>query len=350
MKLALRALSILSFVLLISCSTSQRYSPPTQTTISTVIETAIPTSTLLQLDPTPTSTPTPTPTPLQRTQYTLHAHFDYNAQHLKVEQSVLFTNNTAEALTELIFLVEAHLFPNCFSLNSLNWEDDTPIVNYKLDSNQLLISLQQSLQPGQHIKINLIYSLNMPENLANTARPLPFGYTTRQTNLVDWYPILPPYQQGKGWLAHPPGYYGEHDVYDIADYEVFIETINPPANLIIAASSLPDQQENIYHYQFLNARNFVWSASTMYQVYETQVGDVTIRSYSFPFNPAAGQQALKDTALAVQLASDLFAPYPHHLLSVVEADFLDGMEYDGLFFLSRGFYNSDVVPRVHISP
>jgi aminopeptidase N len=32
-------------------------------------------------------------------------------------------------------------------------------------------------------------------------------------------------------------------------------------------------------------------------------------------------------------------PYPHLSLSVVEADFLDGMEYDGLYFLSHGFYD-----------
>jgi aminopeptidase N len=41
----------------------------------------------------------------------------------------------------------------------------------------------------------------------------------------------------------------------------------------------------------------------------------------------------------VELFSRLLAPYPHTTLSVVEADFLDGMEYDGLYFLSRGFYN-----------
>lgn len=35
----------------------------------------------------------------------------------------------------------------------------------------------------------------------------------------------------------------------------------------------------------------------------------------------------------------MFSPYQHKVLSVVEADFLDGMEYDGLYFLSNGFYN-----------
>ena len=48
---------------------------------------------------------------------------------------------------------------------------------------------------------------------------------------------------------------------------------------------------------------------------------------------------LHDTAAALELYGRLFIPYPHTSLSVVEADFLDGMEYDGLYFLSRGFYN-----------
>ncbi|MGE5220983.1 MAG: M1 family aminopeptidase, partial [Omnitrophica WOR_2 bacterium] len=42
--------------------------------------------------------------------------------------------------------------------------------------------------------------------------------------------------------------------------------------------------------------------------------------------------------------------YPHKTLSVVEADFLDGMEYDGLYFLSRGFYNLyDGTPKGYLT-
>jgi aminopeptidase N len=48
---------------------------------------------------------------------------------------------------------------------------------------------------------------------------------------------------------------------------------------------------------------------------------------------------LRESAKAIDLYSRLFSPYPRENLTIVEADFLDGMEYDGLFFLSRGFYN-----------
>jgi aminopeptidase N len=76
-----------------------------------------------------------------------------------------------------------------------------------------------------------------------------------------------------------------------------------------------------------------------YAVQTTTVGAVTINSYFFPYDQKAGEQVLQDTAAALELYSRLFMPYPHSSLSVVEADFLDGMEYDGLFFLSRGFFN-----------
>jgi aminopeptidase N len=48
---------------------------------------------------------------------------------------------------------------------------------------------------------------------------------------------------------------------------------------------------------------------------------------------------LQVTAEALDLYNQIFTPYPRETLSVVEADFLDGMEFDGLYFLSHGFYN-----------
>jgi len=66
---------------------------------------------------------------------------------------------------------------------------------------------------------------------------------------------------------------------------------------------------------------------------------VDIHSYFFPYDTHSGQEVLNNTADAMQLFSQLLTPYPHPSLSVVQADFLDGMEYSGLFFLSNGFYN-----------
>lgn len=310
---------------------------------------------LTQAQP-PTATPTPPPTPTDipatatplppppRDHYQLTVQYDDRAHRLEVSATIDFTNNSTETIPELRFLVEPQLFPNSFVLHKLTWGDGSEVFNPLWDRNILTLPLPQALTPGQSQRVCFEYTLNVPYSSADTARPLPFGYTERQTNLVDWYPFLPPYRAGDGWLAHPPGYYGEHDVYNIADFDVTIELLDPPPNLTLAASAPAQQSGLTYTYHHTNARNFVWSASSIYQVYEQQVGPTTVRSYAFPFNPAAGQRALLDTVQALQLANELFTPYPHPLLSVVQADFLDGMEYDGLYFLSRGFYNSGITP------
>jgi hypothetical protein len=91
--------------------------------------------------------------------------------------------------------------------------------------------------------------------------------------------------------------------------------------------------------RYRHPRSFAWSVSPEYQVFETAVGGTRVISYAFSFHASAGEAVLKTTSEALALYSELYGAYPRPLLSVVEADFLDGMEYDGLYFLSNGFYN-----------
>jgi aminopeptidase N len=111
----------------------------------------------------------------------------------------------------------------------------------------------------------------------------------------------------------------------------------------IAAPDLAAEQTpagtSTHHYRAENVRSFALSASHQYQVFRQELEGITLLSYTFPYHAAAGERALDVTAQSVELYQELFGPYPHPVLSVVEADFLDGMEYDGLFFLSNGFYN-----------
>jgi aminopeptidase N len=155
---------------------------------------------------------------------------------------------------------------------------------------------------------------------------------------------------GQGWVIHDPGYFGEHQVYPEADFDVTLNLVNPPAGLKVAASAPAEAVSGGYHYRLSNARTFAWSASPTYVVQTQLAGDVTILSYNFPLDDAAAKMALKNTADAVTLYSQLFGPYHHATLTVVEADFLDGMEEDGLYFLSKGFYNLyDGTPKGYLT-
>ena len=315
-----------------------------------------PTGTLTDTDhpgssPTPIETPTShTPTATsdhipaahhQNAQYTLTASLDYGRHHLTVDEEITYFNNSSDKLSELIIMVETNRYPGTFILTELSLEDIQSVDDYTLENNQLLLKLEKALLPGDSIELALSYELNLPSPTPSTdVRPIPFGYSARQTNLVDWYPFIPPYISGQGWLAHEPWYFGEHLAYDVSDFQVDIRLADDRSDLTIAASAPAEFDGEWYRYQHPSARNFAWSVSHDYEVLTDTVGGVEVMAYSFPFDRAAGEAVLATTKEALALYQELFGPYPRDLLSVVEADFLDGMEFDGLYFLSNGFYNS----------
>jgi len=286
------------------------------------------------------------------TQYDIYAILDYLQHSLAVTETIKYVNSNPEALDDLILLVEPNRRLGAFSLVSLTWEAGGSIKDYDLAVDQLHIPLPYPLASGDGVSIVIKYGLKIPELLppSGTNRPIPYGYSDRQTNIVDWYPYIPPYRSGDGWLVHENWWFGEHQVFDSADFQVKFRLAEPVQDLVIAASAPATQDGDTYVYHLDSARTFALSASNKYQVQTTTVGDVTIYSYSFSFDIDAGQEVLQNTADALQLFSQLIMPYPHSSLSVVEADFLDGMEYDGLYFLSHGFYDLyDGTPKGYLT-
>jgi hypothetical protein len=281
----------------------------------------------------PTSTALPVTAQLpQRTQYALAVHLDYERHHLAVSQTITYVNQSGEPLPDLLLVVEPNRQPGVFHLNNLNWAGGLAVEGYTLEGARLGVPLPQSLSPGANIGLSLSFELDLP------ARPAPLGYTLRQTNLGDWYPFAPPRSTDQGWLLHEPSVVGEHLVYDAADYRVDINLGHPATDLTIAASAPGQSDGNRHSYRLEAARGFAWSVGPEYQVFSQQVASATVVSYVFPEHLAAGQAALRATADALTLYAELFGPYPHTSLTLVEADLADGMEYDGLYFLGQEYY------------
>jgi hypothetical protein len=300
---------------------------------SPLLETSSPNADDVPLTPTPTES-------RANTRYQLTAELNYDSHLLTVKEQIVFTNSFSEAIPDLLLLVEPSRYTSAFHLESLAWGDETPVDTYRQDIGQIYLPLRQPIQPGESVTLSISYELNLPSpDPSFYGRPVPFGYTLAQTNLVDWYPFLPPYQPGRGWWANQAGPFGEHLVYDSADFEVSIRLLDERDDLVVAASSPARVDGEWLHFAYPAARNFVWSFSPQYIISTRQVSTVTVKAYTFPVHTSAGEAALQATAEALALYNRLFGEYPRDLLSVVEADFLDGMEYDGLYFLSKGFYN-----------
>lgn len=328
--------------LLTACSASVATNPPglpTGTPLST--ETSVPVEILAPTE-TPSHLPTLTPD-FERPQYVIDMQMNYTSKAAVVNQTITYPNWTGETLTNLVLAVEPNLWTGGFNLRSVA-VDDQSITTYTLDGQRLEISLPQPLEPSRTLVLTMSYGLILPQMQAysnpNEIRPQIYGYTEKQSNFVDWYPFIVPYQPGTGWILHNPWFYGEHLVYDLADFDVSVTFTDGAAPKIAASGQeIPSSTESTRMFRLEAARTFAFSMSYDYKVAEQTIGDVTIYSYYFGFYDAPGEAVLQTTVQSLQLFSEKFGPYRHKTLTAVQGDFNDGMEYSGLYFLSRDFYN-----------
>ena len=284
----------------------------------------------------PTATPVPAP---ERAKYTLNTTIDYDAHTVTVDETILYPNHTGNQLNTLVIAVVPNLWNGSFNLTSISI-NGTPTTTYSINGQRLDIALSSFFKPEEVLTINIQYTLSLPfaeQEDPSASRPRIYGYTKRQLNLTNWYPFVVPYINGE-WVLHEPWYYGEHLVYDAADYEVNLKFADPATAPIVAASGFPEQQADFTRYTITSARTFALAASREFQVSSLQVGDVTVSSYYFPFFEWGGQAALQASAEALQVYSQRYGPYSHKTLSLVMGDFNDGMEYSAFFYLSRDFY------------
>jgi hypothetical protein len=293
---------------------------------------------------TPTEAPSATPTPAAAslTTYNLDVTINYAAKTVDVVQEIIYLNATSDALKDIVLAVEPHQDTGVFEMSALTLNNQ-PTSEYTFKGQRLALALPAPLQPGGRIKVGINYRINVPlivQGDPNLVRPKIFGYTPLQMNLVDWYPFVVPYRPGTGWILHAPWTYGEHLVYDQADYYVTLRFTGLDTEPVVAASGEPLPDLGLTHYELKKGRTFAFSISDQFKVLSQQVGEVTVNSYYLSDLFAPGAQAVLDaTAKAVQTYTDLFGPYPHKTLAAVQGDFNDGMEYDGLYFLSNAFYN-----------
>jgi len=298
---------------------------PTQT--ASLTPTSFPTETATV---TPTSEPTtPVPVPAStRPQYIFYVLFDYYNRQLAVDETIHYTNQTGTTLYDLVLAVVPNLSANSFSLETLFLDGVTPV--HELDGQRLAVTLSQPLAPGDALELSMRYRIDIPPKYYN----MPYGYLGYQINLTDWYPFVVPYNGG--WVLHDPWAFGEHLVYDSADYDVNMKVLGD--GIIVAASAPAEGNGEWTRYRLYGARTFAFSASDRYLVSESAVGSVVIRTYYFAGHEGAGQGMLNAAVQAVGLFDVKFAPYPYDSLSVVETEVPDGQEYDGLVFLGSNFY------------
>lgn len=288
---------------------------------------------------TSTLTATSSPPEQQKISYHITASLNYDGKLVEINQQI-WLEELLEGVQEMALVVETNRYNGGFELKSIE-VDDSLVENYSLVGNQLRFELPDTASGSGNAVIHLSYNIQLPEipPPSEMFKPQPYGFTDRQVNLVDWYPFVPPLNEQKEWVVHQPPYFGESLVYPTADYEINLSISGNDVPLTVAASSPAWRTENAYSFSMLSARTFAISISPVYAVLEGNAGGVKVRAYAFPGYETQNAVVLQNAIEAVTLYSELFGNLPHESVSIVQADFLDGMEFDGLYFLSKGFYD-----------
>lgn len=316
----------------------------TDTPIPTFTASPQPSATFTQTSPAaatltpPPSTPTtasaaptsssPT-TNSSRPNYIINATLDFANKSITADQTIRYYNTTGTTLSDLVLSVQPNIYTGAFTLNSIA-QDATPLTSYTLSGQRLSVNLNQPLASGSATTITLSFNLKIPQKGSGDV----FGYDFNQINLVDWYPFIVPNRGG--WILHDPMPWGEHLVYDASDIELNIKT---DSGVTLAVGASPEANGEWTRYRMYGARTLAISASDEFIVNETSVGNVSIRSYYFTGYQSGGDAMLTYASQAVETFSAQFAPYPHQTLAIVQSDMDDGMEYDGVIFLSTDFYS-----------
>lgn len=296
------------------------FAPPTSP------PTPLPTAAFTPTVALPTMTVAPPPGP--RPRYTLRAVLDYARHGLSADERIFYRNSTGSPLSALVLAVEPNRQEDCFSLVNLSGER---VSGYSLDGARLEVWLDPPLAASEALEFSIRFDLSLPP--ADHSHV--FGYKPAQFNLVDWYPFIVPFRDD--WVLHEPGKVGEHLVYEAADFDVTLTPTGAAGGLTIAAPGARAGD----NFRLEAARTFSASISDRFLSSSKMAGGVPVTSYYFAGEKIQGERVLDEAALALETYQRLFGPYPYPALALVETDFNDGMESDGLVFLGRNFYLQD---------
>jgi hypothetical protein len=334
-------LSGLMFVVLTACTLADAIRPqPTGIRISP-FSTEIP-QTLTPPEPgseSGTLTPSPptktSPVGAAVTHYAFEVILDYDAKELSVSQIINYTNDIGRAISDLPILVPPAHQQSVFTLTALNMAQTFLDSQAKMEDALIQLTLNPPLEPGQRIEINIEYQLHLPQGWT------PLGYTQRQVLLADWYPLIPPYQESIGWLVNPPGQVGEYLVYPLSNFHLNLCLAPSREELIVAASvPLSGRQDGCYQYNTHEKRNISLGISPHYHVSTVHSDLVTVTIYSFPQHASLGERAAELAVQSWTTFTELYGGNQREHLSIVEADIADGLETDGLIFLSEWYYRT----------
>jgi peptidase M1-like protein len=285
------------------------------------------------LDPSPIAA-WPTAVPV-RPEYDLHATLDLVGHVATVAELVrLIPPETAELVFNFNALqtpgVVADLTARVNEAEALPW----------LEGVWLHVPLAAGMAADKPLTVSFAYRLLLPavEPWAWAWRGT-LGYTPAQINLGDWYPVLAWHSAGGQWVRHAPSPLGEYMTAAAAQYVVRLSAADSQALPLVAGSGAAAECGGDRCFALSGARFAAYVvAPGMQAITATTRAGQLVTSVYLPEHAVAGEAALKAATAALDIFSDRYGASPQPAYTQIEGDFYDGMEYSGLGFVGRSYY------------
>lgn len=274
--------------------------------------------------------------------YRMDLHLDPSLSRLSGQESVAYTNRTADAMDQIYF----RLFPNYPSPGSSDKESVTSLrvdgvaVTPTLESQDtaLRVPLAKSLLPGSTANLELQFDLSVP--VSSSTHYADLTNAEGIITLPSAYPLIPAYDE-KGWHTEVPPPYGDLVYADASFYDVRITA--PFTMTVIASGSAVEttrQGDDVtWHYIGAPMRDFDVNLSAVLSKTTVKEGDVDVNAYYLQEDESAAPTVLRAATDALRVFEKRIGPYPFKELDVVESPTLaGGIEYPGVVVIADRLY------------
>jgi hypothetical protein len=322
--------------------------PPSPTTLDVTLA---PVVTATQFGATGTPMPTADPCPAQPdsspASYTVATLVDVQSRTVTASVEATYRNESDAPLEMLAMLVDSNRVPGAFVLTDLRGTKDTAVKQYTLTGPRLDIQLASPLAVGCTASIAYSFKLNIFK--AEDARLPYLAYTDYQLNLGHWLPQFPPILKGE-WIIPREWTIGEYWTDALGDYDVQVRLVNAAQASVIGPGDTKRVNDDTWHFTLNHARSFTVAVSAaMSSLSKFTKDGLLIELYyltdgqpakSPDGKPINGPQHALDTAVAAaEQFTEMLGTLPYQRLVVVEGDFRDGMEFSGVVYVGRRWFD-----------
>ncbi len=285
--------------------------------------------------------------------YNLSIIFNPSTSSVTGNLTVNFYNNDPHNFTSIPF----HLFlsgmrynirpGNVEILNVTTLSLPRKALNFSVDeiSQLLWVNLTSELEPNDRAFFKIEFNSIIPDGSYETAfdRANSYGSDAAHDRIYKFacfYPMPCVYDKYDGWNTDPYLWVGDPFYYDMAYYNLFLET---PKDFVIAATGDLIEKTDLgtaYLYRFspvFPVREITFSASKWFIMESTMVKGVNVSTYYLPKSQFLWQtNALNYSVRALTLFNETFGEYSYPTFNTVE-EYTDalGMEYPCQVYISE---------------